>query len=826
MRESTMKYSLGYGFAFFFTATLTACGGGGDSSKKNNPTFSSVNSISSNSSESSSSVNQTALILTANPNTNLVALDWTVVGGENYTLYIATSPDCDVNTFESCSGKLNTITNALPGNQNLENGKTYWFQLKSSSSKISNKVFARPDRIAVNNVKAIVTDENGTYIGGEFDRVGMITGSAALFDDESGESKPFPYVNGAVYASVSDGSGGIFIGGNFTAVGEKPRQGLAHILADGSVADWNPSVINGAVYALALSADSLYVGGEFASLNAGDSQSNFAVVDIIDGNVTDPGLSANERIRSLVLVNNQLFIGGDFTEINGEARQRLAQIDLADGLTNLNVDLNQRVRSIIVNETATTLWVGGDFTGNTRNKLIKLNFADDSWTMDTNWILRAQVYDEADEDYSDYYNAGEGDVYSMIKIDNTIYIAGDFTHVKNNGVNNERNYLAAVDSTSGAVSSWQPLVSDPVRYLSVLNNQIYAAGDFRSGVAAFDLQGNHINTWNAGTNGSVYTLAPTTQGFFAGGTFTSSITFPRSNLVALNADGSLKTNWVPTAEHSGSRNSQVNTLLLHNGNLYIGGYFSRLNGVGRFSIGAVNATTGELVENFNPPLTRAIIIKAIAIRNDTVYLGGTLISDNPDLYSVQLQTGAEITNWEPQFNGCSIPQACTINSLTIQDNLMYIGGKFEEYENTDRNNALALDLSTNIPTLTDWNPNIAGQVNSIVLSDDGSTAYLGGLFDQVKGEARTNFAIVSTQSEGTLLDSSAVSGQVNQLLLLEDILYIGSENQLLTFDNTGEEIEAVEMDGSIMALDHNLLDNTLHIGGDFTDGYKVQPLAP
>ena len=50
---------------------------------------------------------------------------------------------------------------------------------------------------------------------------------------------PWPFLwLGTVNTSASDGAGGWFIGGNFSHVGGLPRYGLAHILADGNVSDW------------------------------------------------------------------------------------------------------------------------------------------------------------------------------------------------------------------------------------------------------------------------------------------------------------------------------------------------------------------------------------------------------------------------------------------------------------------------------------------------------------------------------------------------------------------------------------------------------------
>ena len=72
-----------------------------------------------------------------------------------------------------------------------------------------------------------------------------------------------PGADGNVYATVVDGSGNLYIGGNFTVVGE--------VLAT-NVAKWNGSAwsalgsgVNGPVWALAVSGSDLYVGGYFTT---------------------------------------------------------------------------------------------------------------------------------------------------------------------------------------------------------------------------------------------------------------------------------------------------------------------------------------------------------------------------------------------------------------------------------------------------------------------------------------------------------------------------------------------------------------------------------
>jgi Domain of unknown function (DUF5122) beta-propeller len=118
-------------------------------------------------------------------------------------------------------------------------------------------------------VSAIAPAGNRIYIGGGFTYVGPNTGSAVPVDGTGEPLAKYPKVNGSVYSVIPDGSGGFYLGGFFSTVGGVQRNNLAHVLADGSVDPaFNPNA-NFGVYALALSGSTLYVGGQFESLERG-----------------------------------------------------------------------------------------------------------------------------------------------------------------------------------------------------------------------------------------------------------------------------------------------------------------------------------------------------------------------------------------------------------------------------------------------------------------------------------------------------------------------------------------------------------------------------
>src|SRR4051812_44669235 len=112
------------------------------------------------------------------------------------------------------------------------------------------------------SVRAIAVSGTTAYIGGVFTHVGPYTGSFVAIDGAAGTVVPGrPQVDGDVHAVAADGSGGWYLGGEFTAVGGQARTNLAHVAADGSVDPaWAPTT-GGAVQAIAVSGSTVYVGG-------------------------------------------------------------------------------------------------------------------------------------------------------------------------------------------------------------------------------------------------------------------------------------------------------------------------------------------------------------------------------------------------------------------------------------------------------------------------------------------------------------------------------------------------------------------------------------
>jgi hypothetical protein len=82
------------------------------------------------------------------------------------------------------------------------------------------------------------------YLGGRFNYVGPYSGLGVQISAAGTVATTLPKIDGmnaSVQAAVSDGSGGWYVGGEFTTVGGVAHSRLAHILSNGTLDSWAPN---------------------------------------------------------------------------------------------------------------------------------------------------------------------------------------------------------------------------------------------------------------------------------------------------------------------------------------------------------------------------------------------------------------------------------------------------------------------------------------------------------------------------------------------------------------------------------------------------------
>ena len=168
-------------------------------------------------------------------------------------------------------------------------------------------------------VRAIAVAPNGdVYIGGDFTNVGDGDGDYVAYYDISGDvwASVEPDGVGDVYALAFDGSGNLYIGGDFTLWdGDGDQDRIT--MWDGAAYNAVGAGLNGAVYALAYNKvdDLMYIGGAFTA-----DQAAGALVRVCSYNGTAfaqvngaTGISAGTVWTLGISSGGIVYIAGDFT---------------------------------------------------------------------------------------------------------------------------------------------------------------------------------------------------------------------------------------------------------------------------------------------------------------------------------------------------------------------------------------------------------------------------------------------------------------------------------------------------------------------------------
>jgi len=425
---------------------------------------------------------------------------------------------------------------------------------------------------------AMSPDGQTLYVGGLFSEIGdQSRSNLAAIHVSTGQLTSWnPVVNSRVRTITPSGTS-VYVGGEFTSVNGEQRTRLALISEDGSVdPTWTPRA-DQPVFCLALFGSKIFAGGDFVAINGVDRNS-IAALDAITGAATpwnqDNLFPPLRTIDSLALSNDgqTLYVGGDFSLVDGLLRNRAAAINTVTGaITDWNPDANSVITSMALSQDGQTVYVGGFFSnigGQQRSGIAAL---DAETGLATSWNPVPT------------FTAGIG-IRDIVVSGDTIYVAGSFTSMGGQ----TRNRLAALNADTALATPWNPNVSTPSpRSLTLSGTRAYTGGFFSSigGVSRQNLAGVDLNTglptpWvTNGANGGVLGLAISGSTLFVGGEFTSVSGQVRRRLAAVDSNTGIATGWRP---EPGGGGTQVGTLAVTETAVYAGGTFASMNTIDGF----------------------------------------------------------------------------------------------------------------------------------------------------------------------------------------------------------------------------------------------------
>jgi hypothetical protein len=487
-------------------------------------------------------------------------------------------------------------------------------------------------------------------------------------------------------------------------------------------------VTNGTVHAITRDSNTIYLAGSFDYVHA--NTGGGATLNLSDGKLSNPVRypHINGIVRTSVPDGKGgWYIGGNFTRVQGVERLGVAHI-LADN------------------------------------------------SLDLFWSVEIEPG----------YNDGnlDGGIYCMVLSGNTLYLGGSFSKVGGT----VRNYLAALEASTGRVTDWAPQVASytymfVIRSLAVSKQIVYVGGNFhsisgvaRSNIAAVDATTGDVLPWNPTADNEVWSLLVRETTVYAGGQFNNIGGQNRNYLAALDAVSGGATPWAPwvgAASFSDRYRLHVSAMALHNNLLYIGGDLStdaEFNTIRALDVVSGQTRWYKKVNN---------ILFKLTVVNNTLYIGGnftkidyaTLHSDGYEkeglprsgLASIDLTTN-QITPWNPSSSSA-------IFCMSIEGDKIYVGGSGLQVNRQSRKGIAAFNALTG--EVTDWVPevNIKGGIRTLAVT--GSDVWVGGQFESPDARQVKNLVAFDKRTGQLKPWNTATDSTVSTMAVDRENVFLG-----------------------------------------------------
>jgi len=616
---------------------------------------------------------------------------------------------------------------------------------------------------SINSISTLVQQADGKIlVGGFFSLFNTVNRNGILRLNADGSlDKTFEtnLSSGGVQSITPLANGKILITGSFGAIADIAFPGIALLNADGNLDEtFNPAVItnNGSQSSISVSAiqadGKILIAGNFTNIN-GLTRNRLARLNA-DGTLDlsfDTGLGPNGQVNAILpLANGKVLIGGDFTSFNGIVRGKIARLN-ADGTLdatfNFSAQTELTVRTMVLQPDGKILVAANpSFSSSTGfRSVFRLNA--DGGVDSTFDILSANST-----------AAPNGNVNTLIlESDGKVIIGGTFTTV--NG--QPRRGLARLNPNGmldasfavvfGANGTVNVVAVQPDGKILISGNFTYVNGVPRNRIARLNTDGSLDATFNAvitqtgnlSSSFLISAIAVQPDGkILIGGSYGSgainNIFF--SGLTRLNADGSTDASF--RTVHVGS----VYTIAVQpDGKILIGGNFSRtentttIRNLARFNADGSFDTAFDIGTGPNNPVTKIAVQTdgKIIIAGSFDSFNGTLRRDIARINS----NGSLDTTFTADINSSS-------SALVVQpDGKILVGGGFSQVNGVNRNRLARLNADGSLDLSFGGFIGQEGNVNAVELQSDGKI-YVAGNFNQISGAIRRK--IVRLNADGSV----------------------------------------------------------------------------
>lgn len=480
----------------------------------------------------------------------------------------------------------------------------------------------------------------------------------------------------------------------------------------------------------------------------------------------------------------------------------------ADGF---DPDVDGKVRSVVVQADGRIL-IGGDFTqvdGQARNRLARLN-ADGSLDAAFNPSVTGDV-------------SGAWVEAMAVQADGKILLGGMFTQVGGQPqpnlvrLNADGSLDAGFGSTANGLVSTLALQADGRILLGGYFTQV--AGQVRNSLARLNADGSLDAGFNPGANSAVLGLAVQADGrILAGGGFTQIAGQPSQRLARLHADGRYDASF----SVAGTTNNSVLSLAVQaDGKVLVGGSFTQIVGQSRGGITRLNANG-----SFDAGFTGTVFgsVARLAMQADgRIVLGGNFVQVNGQSRTNAARLGAD-GSLDTGFNAGAFVGGDVLDVAVQADGKVLLGGAFTQIAGTTRNRVARLGANGALDTFFAAALG-GGNLYGIAMQPDGRIV-LGGLFSQVNGQPRSNLARLNADgtldtgfNPGADLEVRALAVQGDGRILVGGFFntVAGQPRNRIARLNADGSLDAgfdPNADGEVQSID--LQNGMIVVGGAFT----------
>lgn len=468
--------------------------------------------------------------------------------------------------------------------------------------------------------------------------------------------------------------------------------------------------------------------------------------------------------------NNGVIIVGKFTKVGDSIRNNVVHVDSSGKVTSFKANANDTVYTALVHNGK--VYIGGMFStvnGTTRYGAAALSFPNGA--LDNNW----------NPNVSSSNGNLPGYVYSIETDGSNIYLGGTFSGIGNA---NNSNSLAAVNMSTGALTSFNPAVNYLVKVLKIYNGRLYIAGYFntvagssRKSLASFNVNTGALDSWNP------------------------NVTF-------------------------GNISAHILSMDIVDNKVYIAGRMSKVGNTTRYHIAAIDTGTAAPTSWYPIILGtelpgygkfNGMLIRSIKLSGKRAYICGrftrVLESSSPSVLVDRLHFAAlDTATGKPTnlvingyYNTNTDSNYTHANCVNVVDGKLYIGGKFGSFGGHQRRRFAAIDLVNN-KVLESFNPTIKqgwSYVHKIDVADD--TVYaLGEFTDSIDGNYRPKFVAFDI-SNNYSVTSLQIQRTLNNFKVIGDYIY-GVGNFKFTQSGNTHEC-AVRYNKGTGVLDNNWAPN-------------------